>query len=571
MAESATLVNTLGVNSRTSFHFRIRILFWSLGTLLALFQTWNSRYFATTDGVSYMDMSDGVLRGHDWHLLITGVWSPLYPVILGLFRRVFAPSPAQEMTFDHLVNIPIFFLAFASFEFLLRSVEREFFSAESSDCVRMPRWAFLTIAYSLFLWASISAISLITIRPDMLMSAFLYMAIAFLLRMRNRRPELRSYVLLGALLGVSFLAKAPMLPIGMLILASSVMVVSEWRRAIPMAAGAGIILLLIGSLYFVPLSRSLGHFTLGESGNFNYILYADHANPTWYLTNPGKAKGTAIHRVHQILDDPATYEFSIGLPVTHPLRFDPSYWTQGLKPAFNFHGQLAAIRKNLPLIKPILKELAGITMGFLILFSISGTGSSRWRDLIDGWPLWLVGFAGILMYAPIHVESRYVGAFCLLFWMGLFLALRLSNKHPKVVAAVVLASSASLLMAATITAYAPRHYRWNTRNNVDAQVAEALLEVGTHPGDPVARITTGGFLGWARAAGVTVISEVDLEEGAVKFWTSDSATQARVLEALRKTGVKSVVGHSWEDVTAPGWHRVQKSHYWIYPLNTANP
>jgi hypothetical protein len=41
--------------------------------------------------------------------LITGVWSPLYPAILGVFRRIFAPGPAREMTFDHLVNIPSFF------------------------------------------------------------------------------------------------------------------------------------------------------------------------------------------------------------------------------------------------------------------------------------------------------------------------------------------------------------------------------------------------------------------------------------------------------------------------------
>jgi len=56
-------------------------------------------------------------------------------------------------------------------------------------------------------------------------------------------------------------------------------------------------------------------------------------------------------------------------------------------------------------------------------------------------------------------------------------------------------------------------------------------------------------------------------QGAAQFWKSDPATQARVLEALRETGAKSIVGHSWDDVTAPGWHRVRKSHYWIYPVS----
>lgn len=568
MAQPATLPQPRNLHASAPSYLGLRILFWSLSTLLALFQTWNSRYFATTDGVSYMDMSDGMLRGQDWHRLITGVWSPLYPAILGLFRRLLAPSPAQEMTFDHIVNIPIFFLALAAFEFLLRTVEREFWAGESSDARRLPPWAFLALAYSVFVWASISAISMITIRPDMLMSAFLYLVAALLLRMRNHNPHLRSYLVLGAVLGVSFLAKAPMLPIGMLILAASLLIVTDWRRAIPMAVAAGAVFVLIASLYFVPLSRSVGHFTLGESGNFNYILYADHARPTWYLTNPGNAKGVAIHRVRQIVDDPATYEFSIGLPVTHPLRFDPSYWTQGLKPAFRLRGQLAAIRENLPLVKPIVLELAGMTLGFLVLFLAAGSRTNRVRDLADSWPLWLVGLAGVLMYAAIHVESRYVGAFFVLFWLGLLLAVRPWSKQPKIFAAVVLATSASLLVPAARESYAPRHFHWNTRQNVDAQVAEALAALGTHPGDPVARISTGGFLGWARAARVTIIAEVDLEVGAVQFWKSDAATQQRVLQALRRAGAKSVVGHSWEDVTAPGWQRVGKSQFWIYPLNS---
>ncbi|PYX88641.1 MAG: hypothetical protein DMG68_07935 [Acidobacteria bacterium] len=255
--------------------------------------------------------------------------------------------------------------------------------------------------------------------------------------------------------------------------------------------------------------------------------------------------------------------------MTHPLRFDPSYWTQGLKPVFDLHGQLAAIRQNRPLVKPILKELAGIMLGFVALYFLNGAGSQRLRDLLEGWPLSLVGIAGVLMYVPIHVESRYVGAFMVLFWLGLIVSLRHSNKHPKMFAAIVLAISLSLLMAAAQTAYAPRHYRWNTRKNVDAEVAEALVKMGTHPGDPVARISPGGYLGWARAAGVTIIAEVDLEVGAESFWKSDPATQARVLQALRQAGANSVVAHVWDDVTAPGWYRVGETHFWIYPFKRA--
>jgi hypothetical protein len=33
-------------------------------------------------------------------------------------------------------------------------------------------------------------------------------------------------------------------------------------------------------------------------------------------------------------------------PEAHPLKFDPSYWTLGLKPAFSLHGQLAATART---------------------------------------------------------------------------------------------------------------------------------------------------------------------------------------------------------------------------------
>jgi hypothetical protein len=308
---------------------------------------------------------------------------------------------------------------------------------------------------------------------------------------------------------------------------------------------------------------------LGESGSFNYILYADHATPVWYLTDQGAAKGAPIHRVRKILDDPPTYEFANGQPVTHPLRFDPSYWTQGLKPAFTFRGQRAAIHENVSLIEPIIVELGGMILGFIVLFVLTGSGLPGLRDLIEAWPVSLLGIAGLLMYAPIHVESRYVGAFFLLLWLGLLAPLRFRKERPAIVAAVILAISASLLFAAAQIAYAPRHYRWNTSHNLDAEIADELAKFGTQPGDPVARISTAGYLGWARAAGVTIVAEVDLEVGAVTFWKSDPASQARVLQALRQTGAKAVVGHCWDEVTAPGWHQVGKSHYWIYPFNAS--
>src|SRR5713101_7048489 len=99
----------------------IRFAFWTVGILLAAAQAWVYRFSVTADSISYLDMSDGVLPGGDWHRLINGVWSPLYPFLIGLARRIFQIYPANEIVDVHLLNIVFFIFAWACFEFFLRS------------------------------------------------------------------------------------------------------------------------------------------------------------------------------------------------------------------------------------------------------------------------------------------------------------------------------------------------------------------------------------------------------------------------------------------------------------------
>ena len=82
-------------------------------------------------------------------------------------------------------------------------------SAKPGVLVLAPQWVYLSVAYSLFLWASISQISLRSLRPDMLMSGFLYVAGGMLLRMQGSAARWNRYLALGVVLGIGFLAKAP--------------------------------------------------------------------------------------------------------------------------------------------------------------------------------------------------------------------------------------------------------------------------------------------------------------------------------------------------------------------------
>jgi hypothetical protein len=98
----------------------LRVGFWSLGVVLAIWQAWIFRYQITTDSIAYLDMSDGVLPGSNWHRLIGGVWSPLYPFLIGLARRVFDFPAPNEIQYAHFLNVGLFLFAFACFEFFLR-------------------------------------------------------------------------------------------------------------------------------------------------------------------------------------------------------------------------------------------------------------------------------------------------------------------------------------------------------------------------------------------------------------------------------------------------------------------
>src|SRR5438270_547707 len=97
----------------------LRLAFWSVGILLASVQAWIFRYEVAADSISYLDMSDALMPGSNWHRLVNGMYSALYPLLLGIFRRIFNISPGNEIPAAHLLGVVIFIFAFACFEFFL--------------------------------------------------------------------------------------------------------------------------------------------------------------------------------------------------------------------------------------------------------------------------------------------------------------------------------------------------------------------------------------------------------------------------------------------------------------------
>lgn len=545
----------------------LRVAFWALGIAFACAQSWILRYEISSDSISYLDMSDAVMPGGDWHRLINGVWSPLYPFLLGLFRRVFHISPVNEIADCHLLNVLIFVFAFAGFEYLLVGLKRSAYRSQPANnkLAALSEWMYLPVAYSLFLWSAIAQISGEFLRADMLMSGFLYFACGILCRMRKARATWGQFLLLGATLGMGFLAKAPMLPIGTLILAAALLTVADWRPAMKMTIGGGGLMLLIGSLYFVPLSRQVGHFSLGESSSFNYIVHVDGAKPHWYLQDSGLATGAFSRKPEKFFSQPDAYAFPFSVPVTHPLRFDPSYWTAGARPHFVWNLQIAAMHRAITAFTKFSQDLIGILAAALILALLCRGTTSLYEAALRIWPVWLVGLAGCAMYLAIYVEARYVGAFLALFWLGVVFGLPIPRNLNRQVVGVWVLLVVGLLLLPTFLATHIYHHEL-AETNIDAEGALALSRFGIQPGDDVARISPMvNDYGPERILRVEIVAEVDLGQ-AEEFWASSYATQQQLLQAMELRGVKAVIATSprLTDENRSQWTRLGKTRYWVW-------
>ncbi len=552
----------------------LRVAFWSVGILLASTQAWILRYQFSSDSISYLDVSDAVLPGSDWHRLINGVWSPLYPFLLGIFRRVLRVSPGNEIGAGHLLNIMIFIFSFVCFEFFLVSAVRELetrdgISVEDGTSISLPKWAFLPIAYSLFLWSAIAEISVGMLRPDMLISGFLYLDVGMLLRMRRAPARWTRYLALGALLGIGYLAKAPMLPIGVVVLAATLFVVADWRPALKMAAGGLALMFLIGSLYFVPLSRQQGHFTLGESYALNYVVHVDQASPHWYLQNPGDARGSFSHPPEKISSDPPAYAFAVPAPVTHPLRFDPVYWIAGVRPHFVWKRQLKAVMTNLFVLKEPFRELRTVMGAVFVLAFLCSGKKQVMAALVKAWPVWLIGLAGCLMYIVVYVEPRYVAASLTLFCLGLILGFPIPLENGRKIALlIVIATVTVLLYPMLLDTYGG--YAHRPRSNADSQAAEELKSFGVKPGDRVARISPIVYdYAVERILRVQIVAQVD-HEHASEFWDSPFASQQSLLRTFASRGVKAVIATSprLSAENQSEWARLGSTQYWVWRPNS---
>src|SRR6266851_3785068 len=322
---------------------RISTLFLILTVALGLGQIYACRYELAPDSMDYLDIARQVAAGH-WAAVANGYWGTLNSVLLApLF--FFHQAPALELPLAHLQGILILLAAFFSFRFFLHTyldtLNKPIVAV--ADSRSPPEWTLSLLGYGLFLWNSLVLVPVKTIGPDLLVTVFVYLAAAVLLRLEREAP-LRKFFFFGGVLGVGYWTKAIMFPIGLAFLCVSILKVRDWKR--------NLISVLAFSIAAAPLIFALslprGRFTFGDSGKLNYSSFVSPGGRAINWQGAPAASGIPKHPTRRIAGELPIYEFNGPIGGTYPPSYDPSYWNEGRKVTFNLRAQLTVVAQHIP-------------------------------------------------------------------------------------------------------------------------------------------------------------------------------------------------------------------------------
>lgn len=522
------------------------------------------------DGIAYLDMGDAYLRG-DWSTAIRTHWSPLYAWVLAATSRLTRPPPALEFPEVHLVNFGVYCLALAAFTFLLREIvasPRTMNADELGVCDR----AWMALGYALFGWCTLQYTPLDLVTPDVLVSALVYAICGVMLRAR-RRTQLRWAAMLGALLGLAYLAKTPMLALAPVFLAASALVLSDASRRTAHLAVASLAMSSVAVPFILVLSTANGRLTAGDSAALNYLWHIDDAPLVHWQGGP-PPMGQPLHHSQLVLDRPPVYAFEAPFPVTYAPWYAPEYWFVGATPFVRLGAQVQAIYAGLQVYSRMVVDLSVVLAVLGVVLSMHRRPwSRRWSG---PWlALMAPAVAALCMYSLVLVEARYVAPFVVLLVLALLMLVRLPKSGwsaTLLTNAVLLMVLVQVLQIGSIVADPAGSLVSQIRQGAlfvpddNAQVALALRSpsAGVEPQAAVATGDRGFNAYWARLARVRIVAEVSGFDGP-GILEADPQARDATQQALLAQDVRAVVARGWPALTGdPRWQRVGDTDYLYY-------
>lgn len=578
VAVTTSSVKTPALSGRR--YIGLRISCWCVALGLGALQAWTTRFTMNPDGVSYLDIGDAYWRG-DWHNAINAYWSPLYSWILGFFVNIFKPSIYWEYPLVHLVNFLIYVAALGCFDYFLVTFiadrqRREADSLKSSE-MGLPGAAWWLLGYSLFVSSSLTLIGLHLVTPDVCVSGFIYLASCLLLRIYSGDANRRTFAAFGAALGLAYLAKAVMFPLGLVFLAVAGLISRKNAASRSRMTLATLIFLMIGGSFALALTHAKKRVTFGDSGPITYEISSNNVFDNSHRTYETFANNVGVfapegpelkHPISTIFAEPSTKEFSVPVAGTYPLWFDPSYWHEGIRPRFSFtHERRVLLRAVLMYLfigyAPSLQLNFAVLLGTLYVLTRKHWSSAKTTKALL--PLAIPALLALLAYSLVYAESRYVAPFLCVLWMVGFAGIRTSESggmRRLLEAATALATLATIF---PIVAVSLKDNLQSAPDYVDAAVL--MRDAGITPGDEVAVIArepfgSGGAFA-ARLDRVRIIAETR-ETGRVL--ELDSHSRQQFIDSLAKTGAKAALAESLPPGFAPCFEKLGDTEFSLCKL-----
>ncbi|GAC1419403.1 MAG: hypothetical protein NVSMB62_12070 [Acidobacteriaceae bacterium] len=578
--------------------------------LLSALATFGFARYATFnvdgDGIAYMDIAD-CLRAHRWAGAVNGYWHPMYPAFLAAGHRLFHATLRDEAHAYFLVNFILCLLGIAAVTLLadsLSDLRDALEPAVKPPGFLLDRYALRYIGIAVLLFATQREFSLGIMRPDLLLGVFLLCAVAALLRYFTTGRTVYP-ALMGLALGCGFLTKSFAFAFTCACLAVLVLCGLLWRRRpaslLLASATALACFALVAGPYIAALSHQKGRLDFGDSGALNYAWYVSHTSRVHlepYMTSQfGSATVNLKHPQPELLRDPQVLSYA-ELPYgTNPDWFDPSYWYDGVHPRFNLGFAVSRLRRNVALT---IRYQWNHSEGLALLALLVALGARPWRRRAGAGrsnPFWMPPVALALMtwliYAAVNVEERYVTFAFLVLLLAIFATLRHTpaddiavRKHtpeyPGLLALLLalVAASTSLRLALEDRHYiALDHLPGGWYSVSMHQIADALVQLGVHPGDSVACAGTSACIGqfyWARLDGARILTEISAPRVFAYPFLRDMTNRDQVLAILRAQGARVLVVDfesarvSTSDPFFKDWQQLGDTTFYALPLNPAH-
>jgi hypothetical protein len=509
------------------------------------------------DGMSYLDVGREFWHGN-WQTAVSAYWSPLYAWLTGAIIGLVRPSPRWEFPLLHLVNFAILMVALFCFGFCWRELLR--FAHHGRRAGQGYLWA---SAYLLFIYVHFVFRDVALVTPDLMVAALAYVAGGLTLRIHRGEGQIGSAALLGIVLGLGYLAKAPMFPFGIAVVLTLLIAIPKGKGAVATVTVTLVVFIGIALPLLVALSITSKRLTLGESARLNQGWWVNGVRPM-YRHWQGTPSRPAQHPTRRISDWPEAYEFAAPVPGTYPVWFDPTYWQAGLDASIHPRLELLALSTNLHEYRTfVLHDTPFLTAILLVLLLSQDSISGCLRSISAYWAILLPCASMFLMYAFVHWEPRFTSGFASIAVATVFARTGVGNqiRSAKLVRGTALAFGIITLYSTAVVMADERVENWSASVQVD--IAEEVRQLGISPGESVAIIGDGFSAYWAHLSQLRIVAELPhasgMHDSAAAFWSSPAATQSKLLVALEHTGARAVIGAAPGFSVPAGWNPIGKT------------